>query len=514
MQPTLLKFFSRNNSTGSAEKRASASNNTPRLSQCNTHVSNGASEEQVCRFCYLRRILYDSSDEENIDDPVEPLDKLNGSSLAPDDTRPPHEGTNLSAFACSSPSVNRGKTPVTVHEASPKLRSKVSEALDNSVQNSFVDTDLEEATLWDHLSLPFLRPDKIMDAFHRRPDSDEYDPRTLFVPKEFMMKQSPGMRQWWELKTRYADVVLLFKVGKFYEMYHMDASIGVKELGLVYMRGSFAHCGFPEVAFPRMAHALVNKGYKVGRVEQTESVEAMTERTRGRPAHEKVVRREVCQLLTPGTCTATDRAEVSHLSQVENEFGVALLNAVNGMILLGQFADDGHHSRLRTIVYVSLIFNQNSSRVSKSVLILHFTACKSVTISDTQPYHSVFRSRLLITRGSRQIEDCQTTISSRMTVVGLEIKNRDMIYTEPGLENITFLYKFIPGACPKSYGFNAARLAHLPDKVRSCSFCNFENSDVGTVENKPTFRLPWLTFIKAILLSNYITYRYFRFLVN
>lgn len=34
------------------------------------------------------------------------------------------------------------------------------------------------------------------------------------------------------------------------------------------------------------------------------------------------------------------------------------------------------------------------------------------------------------------------------------------------LENITFLYKFIPGACPKSYGFNAARLAMLPDKVR------------------------------------------------
>ncbi|KAA3679737.1 DNA mismatch repair protein MSH6 [Paragonimus westermani] len=36
---------------------------------------------------------------------------------------------------------------------------------------------------------------------------------------------------------------------------------------------------------------------------------------------------------------------------------------------------------------------------------------------------------------------------------------------EPGLENITFLYKFVSGACPKSYGFNAARLAHLPDEV-------------------------------------------------
>ncbi len=33
-------------------------------------------------------------------------------------------------------------------------------------------------------------------------------------------------------------------------------------------------------------------------------------------------------------------------------------------------------------------------------------------------------------------------------------------------ECITFLYKFVEGACPKSYGFNAARLAGIPDEVR------------------------------------------------
>ena len=34
-----------------------------------------------------------------------------------------------------------------------------------------------------------------------------------------------------------------------------------------------------------------------------------------------------------------------------------------------------------------------------------------------------------------------------------------------GEETITFLYKLIEGACPKSYGFNAARLAGLPTEV-------------------------------------------------
>lgn len=36
---------------------------------------------------------------------------------------------------------------------------------------------------------------------------------------------------------------------------------------------------------------------------------------------------------------------------------------------------------------------------------------------------------------------------------------------DPSQETITFLYKFISGACPKSYGFNAARLANLPEEV-------------------------------------------------
>lgn len=32
-------------------------------------------------------------------------------------------------------------------------------------------------------------------------------------------------------------------------------------------------------------------------------------------------------------------------------------------------------------------------------------------------------------------------------------------------ETITFLYKLTPGACPKSYGFNAARLAGIPKEI-------------------------------------------------
>ena len=43
------------------------------------------------------------------------------------------------------------------------------------------------------------------------------------------------------------------------------------------------------------------------------------------------------------------------------------------------------------------------------------------------------------------------------------VENEDE--TDPSKETITFLYKFVKGACPKSYGFNAARLAGIPDEV-------------------------------------------------
>lgn len=47
------------------------------------------------------------------------------------------------------------------------------------------------------------------------------------------------------------------------------------------------------------------------------------------------------------------------------------------------------------------------------------------------------------------------------------VENEDE--TDPSKETITFLYKFVKGACPKSYGFNAARLAGIPDEVNYLS---------------------------------------------
>ena len=119
------------------------------------------------------------------------------------------------------------------------------------------------------------------------------------------------MGNWWKIKSKNYDSIIFYKVGKFYELYHMDAGVGVTHCGLTFMRGKFAHAGFPEVRFEHFTSMLLNKGFKVARVEQTETQEQNKERVKrsedwvgkkkSLSKFEKQTRREVCRIETPGT---------------------------------------------------------------------------------------------------------------------------------------------------------------------------------------------------------------------
>lgn len=47
-----------------------------------------------------------------------------------------------------------------------------------------------------------------------------------------------------------------------------------------FCQGEQAHSGFPEIAYSRYADMLIQKGYKVARIEQTETPDMMTERVK------------------------------------------------------------------------------------------------------------------------------------------------------------------------------------------------------------------------------------------
>jgi DNA mismatch repair protein MSH6 len=80
----------------------------------------------------------------------------------------------------------------------------------------------------------------------------------------------------------------------------------VKELGLAYMKNiKRPHAGFPEMAYRKYADQLVRLGYRVGRVEQTETPAELKE-ANARGVKRKVVNRSMCSILTPGTLTDPD----------------------------------------------------------------------------------------------------------------------------------------------------------------------------------------------------------------
>ena len=62
------------------------------------------------------------------------------------------------------------------------------------------------------------------------------------------------------------------------ESFFFAADVGVQVLDFNYMKGHVAHAGFPEVSYGIMAERLVKAGYKVARVEQTETPEMLKER--------------------------------------------------------------------------------------------------------------------------------------------------------------------------------------------------------------------------------------------
>ncbi|XP_043861932.1 probable DNA mismatch repair protein Msh6 [Drosophila santomea] len=281
------------------------------------------------------------------------------------------------------------ESPIQLAEGSTfqeKLKNLQSNAKKDASYDDIVTTtsNLDEPVVWPHQKLEFLQPDKIMDKHKRRPDHPDYDKSTLHVPESFLNGLSPGVRQWWVLKSSNYDCVLFFKVGKFYELYHMDADVGVNELGFTYMRGEFAHSGFPEISFDKMSTILIDRGFKVARVEQTETPDMMTERCKRIRAtkFDKVVAREICQITNRGTQVFGSQCKIgpNHqpnymLAIVEQDegtwsrYGVCFIDTSIGDFHLGEFEDDKNCSRMLTLLshhMPVLLLNEKSALSQRS----------------------------------------------------------------------------------------------------------------------------------------------------
>lgn len=115
-------------------------------------------------------------------------------------------------------------------------------------------------------------------------------------------KDTPMMQQYNAIKAQYPDAFLFYRLGDFYEMFNDDAVKGAQILELTLTTRNknadnpIPMCGVPHHAAQNYIDILVDKGYKVAIVEQMEDPKQA----------EGMVKRDVVQLVTPGTKFGTN----------------------------------------------------------------------------------------------------------------------------------------------------------------------------------------------------------------
>jgi len=115
---------------------------------------------------------------------------------------------------------------------------------------------------------------------------------------------TPMMAQYLEIKEQYADALLFYRMGDFYEMFFDDAVAAAEALDIALTkRGKHAGedipmCGVPVHAAESYLLTLIRKGFRVAVCEQMESPAEAKKR-----GSKSVVKRDVVRLVTPGTLT-------------------------------------------------------------------------------------------------------------------------------------------------------------------------------------------------------------------
>ena len=150
------------------------------------------------------------------------------------------------------------------------------------------------------------------------------------------------MKQYLDIKKEYNDAIVLFRMGDFYETFNEDAKITAKILGIVLTKranGAASNvplAGFPYHALDNYLYKLVSAGHRVAICEQVEDPKL----SKG------IVKREVIEVITPGTITseqALDQKANRYLASIfyaKSNIGYSILDQSTGEFFIGECRED------------------------------------------------------------------------------------------------------------------------------------------------------------------------------
>jgi len=174
-------------------------------------------------------------------------------------------------------------------------------------------------------------------------------------------KLTPLLAQYRKIKEQHKDTLLLFRVGDFYEMFYEDASIGAKALNLTLTsRPHGPHnrvplAGVPAKALETYIGRLVTQGFKVAVCDQLELPDS----------RKPVVRRDVVEVVTPGTLTNPNLLEARRnnfllaLSPAGDRYGLAFADVSTGEFSVAEVPADSLLEEIQKIDPTEILIPQS-----------------------------------------------------------------------------------------------------------------------------------------------------------
>ena len=238
-----------------------------------------------------------------------------------------------------------------------------------------------------------------------------------------MKNLTPMMKQYMDIKSKYKDAILFFRLGDFYEMFFDDAKIASKELELTLtgkscgLRDRIPMCGVPFHSSTGYVAKLVNRGYKVAICEQVED-----------PALTKgLVKREVIKVVTPGTVTDTEMLDdkknnyLMAIKKEEGAYGIAYVDISTGEFCATAILNGNKKSELIDEI----------AKINPSELIVSKNQTEDTEVGEIRKLFNVFVSTI-------DMDDCVVDITNLDNIsVDEELKQNRLAI---GVANALFNY--------------------------------------------------------------------------
>ncbi|MBQ4412862.1 MAG: DNA mismatch repair protein MutS, partial [Prevotella sp.] len=173
---------------------------------------------------------------------------------------------------------------------------------------------------------------------------------------------TPMMKQFFDLKAKHPDAVMLFRCGDFYETYCEDAITASKILGITLTHRSNGAggkgdemAGFPHHALDTYLPKLIRAGKRVAICDQLEDPKLT----------KKLVKRGITELVTPGVAMSDNvlnYKENNFLAAIhfgKSSFGVAFLDISTGEFLTGEGTADYVEKLLGNFSPKEVLYDRN-----------------------------------------------------------------------------------------------------------------------------------------------------------